>query len=104
MEGKHESGERVTRPAASMSSSAPQTAEVHSPYAKFRGAEDLVPITFLVIMGTVAIYGLVAAPLARWLELAVPNPQGVMFAGASPWARAIADRSPAGVPKIQGTR
>ena len=54
------------------------------------GADDLVPITFLVIIGTVAFYGLFAAPLARWLGLAVPNPQGVMFAGAPPWARAIA--------------
>ena len=30
-------------------------------------AEMLVPITFLVIVGTVAIYGLLAAPLAKYL-------------------------------------
>ncbi|MEM8678734.1 MAG: sodium:proton antiporter [Planctomycetota bacterium] len=86
------SDELVERPATSMSAATtPYDPELHAPMPVFRGAEDLVPITFLVIMGTVAIYGLVAAPLARWLELAVPNPQGVMFAGASPWARAIAE-------------
>ncbi|MCO6454316.1 MAG: cation:proton antiporter [Pirellulaceae bacterium] len=50
----------------------------------------LVPITFLVIVGTVAIYGLLAAPLARWLRLADPRPQGVLFAGAEPWVRQLA--------------
>ncbi len=47
--------------------------------ANFPGAERLVPvmfavitfavITFAVITGTVAIYGLLSAPLARWLRL-----------------------------------
>ncbi|MBN2022833.1 MAG: cation:proton antiporter [Pirellulales bacterium] len=54
-------------------------------------AEQLVPIVFLVIVGTVTVYGLTAAPLARWLKLAQPNPQGVLFAGAGPAARAIAE-------------
>jgi NhaP-type Na+/H+ or K+/H+ antiporter len=53
-------------------------------------AEQLVPITFLAIVGTVAVYGLLAAPLARWLGLADPNPQGLLIAGASPWIRDIA--------------
>jgi len=53
-------------------------------------AERLVPITFLVIMGTVAFYGLLAGPLARRLKLAQPNPQGVLFGGATYWVRETA--------------
>ncbi|NQV23981.1 MAG: sodium:proton antiporter [Rhodopirellula sp.] len=50
----------------------------------------LVPATFLVIVGTVVVYGLTAFPLARRLGLAVANPQGVLIASAHPGARAIA--------------
>jgi NhaP-type Na+/H+ or K+/H+ antiporter len=53
-------------------------------------ANLLVPLTFIIIVGTVAIYGLTAAPLARGLKLAQSNPQGVLFLGARPLARAIA--------------
>lgn len=53
-------------------------------------AEQLVPITFLVIIGTAGIYGLTAAPVARWLQLAIQNPQGVLIIGAHACARAIA--------------
>lgn len=54
------------------------------------GAERLVPLTFLVITCTVAIYGLTAAPLARWLGLAEPDPQGVLIIGAHAFTREIA--------------
>lgn len=53
-------------------------------------AEALVPVTFLVIAGTVALYGLTAGPLARWLGLADPDPQGFLIVGAHEWARDIA--------------
>lgn len=53
-------------------------------------SQAIVPIVFLVIVGTVAIYGLSASPLARWLGLADPNPQGVLFVGAHDWARPMA--------------
>ncbi len=53
-------------------------------------AELMVPEMFLVIIGTVAVYGLSAAPLGRWLKVAQPNPQGVMIVGAHRWARSIA--------------
>jgi len=53
-------------------------------------ARTLVPVTFLVIVGTVIVYGLAAAPLARRLGLAVPRPQGILVIGAHPWARALA--------------
>ena len=58
--------------------------------AGFPQAERMVPVTFLVIIGTVLLYGLSAAPLARLLKLAEPNPQGVLLVGAHPLARAVA--------------
>ncbi|MCB1234443.1 MAG: sodium:proton exchanger, partial [Verrucomicrobiae bacterium] len=48
-------------------------------------AAKLAPLTYSVIVGTVAFYGLLAAPLARRLGLAVKNPQGILFAGIRPW-------------------
>jgi len=53
-------------------------------------AAKLEPIAFLVIVSTVAVYGLLAGPLARKLNLAEANPQGVLFAGAEPWLVKIA--------------
>lgn len=53
-------------------------------------AELLAPIVFLVIVGTVAVYGLTVGPLARWLGLATPNPQGIIFGGAGPFVRQLA--------------
>ena len=50
----------------------------------------VVPIVFLIIVGTVAVYGLTISPLARWLGLALPDPQGVVFIGAQPWIQKIA--------------
>jgi len=52
--------------------------------------DGMVPIVFAVIVGTVAIYGLTAAPLAQWLGLADPDPNGVLFVGAAAWVRTIA--------------
>ena len=53
-------------------------------------AVALAPLTFLVIIATVALYGLTAGPLARRLGLAVAQPQGVLFLGAHDWARQLA--------------
>lgn len=50
----------------------------------------LVPIVFLVIIGTVAISGLTATPLAQVLKLASRNPQGNLFIGAQSWVRRMA--------------
>lgn len=58
--------------------------------AGFEEAEKIVPAVFLVITATVAVYGLSARPLAFRLKLAVPNPQGVVIAGAHKLARLIA--------------
>lgn len=59
----------------------------HLGYAE---ATQLVPLTFLVIIGTVLVYGTMAAPLARYLALSEQNPQGVLLMGANRLARAIA--------------
>ncbi len=59
-------------------------------HAGYEEADLFVSITFMVIVGTVAIYGLGASPLARLLRLAQPDPQGVLIVGAHPWAREIA--------------
>lgn len=53
-------------------------------------ADDLVALVFLVIVGTVAFYGLLAGPLARHLGLASKNPCGILFAGADHWVRVVA--------------
>jgi NhaP-type Na+/H+ or K+/H+ antiporter len=58
--------------------------------AGYSEAERLGPLTFLVIIGTVAIYGLSAFPIAKRLGLAEPSPQGVLFVGAHSWAREMA--------------
>ncbi len=57
--------------------------------AGFAGAHQLVSITFMVIVGTVVIYGLSAVPVARLLRVAASDPQGVLIVGAHPWARHI---------------
>jgi len=53
-------------------------------------AELLVSLTFLVIVVTVAFYGLTAGPVARRLGISERDPQGVLFVGAGPLARALA--------------
>lgn len=53
-------------------------------------AEVIAPLTFLVIVGTVTIYGLTAAPLARLLRVARPTSQGVLIVGGHQWGRALA--------------
>lgn len=56
----------------------------------YAGAEHLAPLVFLVIIGTVTVYGLTAMPVGRWLKVTQPDPQGVLMAGAHNWAREIA--------------
>jgi NhaP-type Na+/H+ or K+/H+ antiporter len=56
----------------------------------FAGADRLVPIMFMVIAGTVAIYGLIGRPLALRLGLAERNPNGFVLIGAHPFARSLA--------------
>lgn len=53
-------------------------------------AELLVPVTFLVIVGTVLFYSLTASPVARWLGISEQNPQGVLIVGAHELSRKVA--------------
>jgi NhaP-type Na+/H+ or K+/H+ antiporter len=53
-------------------------------------ANLLVPLTFATIVGTVLVYGLTAPWLAQRLGLSDANPQGLLIAGATPLARAVA--------------
>lgn len=54
-------------------------------------ANEFVAAAFLVIVGTVVVYGLSAGWVARTLGLSISNPQGVLIASAHPGARAIAE-------------
>ncbi|MCU0787695.1 MAG: sodium:proton antiporter [Verrucomicrobia bacterium] len=56
----------------------------------YPNALEIVPVTFMVIVGTVAIYGLTAGHVAVKMELSKPNPQGVLFVGCSPLVRKMA--------------
>lgn len=49
----------------------------------------LVPLTFLVIIGTVVLQSATARPLARLLKVAEPAPSGFLIVGANPVARAM---------------
>ena len=57
--------------------------------------EALIATVYLVVVGTVAVYGLTLGPIALRLGLADRNPQGVLFMGAYRWvqdaARALQD-------------
>ena len=49
----------------------------------------LVPLTFVVILGTVIVQGLTARPLATLLGVTEPEPRGVLVVGAHALARKI---------------
>ena len=55
----------------------------------YEQARLLVPLTFLIIIGTVVLQSLSARPLARLLGAAEPEPRGVLIVGANPVARAV---------------
>jgi NhaP-type Na+/H+ or K+/H+ antiporter len=64
-------------------------------------ARQMVPLVFLVIVCTVAVYGFGVGRLAERLGLGSPAPQGVLFAGVSPWAaQAAALLDELGVPTL----
>lgn len=54
------------------------------------GSEKLVPITFVVIVGTALLYGLTGAPVAKALGVAKTGSGGVLVAGGTQVARALA--------------
>ncbi|WP_043308638.1 sodium:proton antiporter [Pseudomonas sp. ML96] len=52
-------------------------------------AHLLVPLTFLVIIGTVVLQSATARPLAHLLKVSEPSPRGFLIIGANPLARAV---------------
>lgn len=56
----------------------------------YPGADRLVAITFFVIIGTVVVYGLTSAKLARHLGLIKTGAEGVLVLGGHVWVRGIA--------------
>ncbi|MFF2568704.1 cation:proton antiporter [Streptomyces sp. NPDC058084] len=50
-----------------------------------RGAAKILPITFLVIVGTVVLYALTAAPVARRLGVVKATGTRVLLVGGEPW-------------------
>lgn len=55
------------------------------------GGADLAAITFLVVAGTVVIYGLAAVPLARRWRVDAPDRSGVVLVGAPTWAVSLGE-------------
>ena len=55
-------------------------------------AKMLLPLTFLIIVGTVVLQGLTAKPLAQWLGVTRAAPNGVLFLGANEAARFLAQQ------------
>lgn len=53
-------------------------------------AEQLVPLTFMVIIGTVVLQSLTSRFLALWLGVAEPEVKGLLIVGANELARTIA--------------
>ena len=54
------------------------------------GANKILPVAFMAIFGTVAIYGLSVAPVARRLGVAGTGAVVVLVVGGHNWARSIA--------------
>lgn len=54
------------------------------------GAEALVPLTFIVIFGTVVSASLTARPLATYLGAAQPEDKGVLMVGINAFSRMLA--------------
>ncbi|OEF22576.1 cation:proton antiporter [Vibrio rumoiensis] len=58
-----------------------------------QGVEEaalLVPLTFMVIVGTVVLQSITARPLANFLKVSEPSPRGYLIVGANDVGRTIA--------------
>jgi NhaP-type Na+/H+ or K+/H+ antiporter len=54
------------------------------------GAAKILPVTFLVIVATVALYGLTAVPVARYLGVTRPARSFPLLVGGEPWVIGLA--------------
>lgn len=57
----------------------------------YPSAEQLIPISFSVIFGTILFYGLLAPPVARLLKLSRPSDSGLLIVGAHTWTLRLAE-------------
>jgi hypothetical protein len=55
-----------------------------------KGAEDILPVTFMVIVGTVTLYGLTATPVARLLKVTRPARTRPLLVGGQAWVLDLA--------------
>ncbi len=55
------------------------------------GADEILPIAFVVIFATVVLYGLTAAPVSRLLGVAGAGAPVVLVVGGHAWARQLAN-------------
>ncbi|HEY6596288.1 MAG TPA: cation:proton antiporter [Asanoa sp.] len=53
------------------------------------GADKILPATFVVIVATVTLYGLTAAPVARWLDVVRTSRTRPLLVGGHPWVVAL---------------
>lgn len=54
------------------------------------GAESLVPLAFMIIIGTVIFQSLTAGQVARALDVIQPSSRGILILGANPFSVALA--------------
>jgi NhaP-type Na+/H+ or K+/H+ antiporter len=54
------------------------------------GAKVILPVTFMVIVGTVTLYGLTAVPVARLLRVTRPARSRPLLVGGQPWVLGLA--------------
>ncbi len=57
----------------------------------YQEASHMVPLTFMVIIGTVLLQSMTARPIATWLRLSEPEANGFLIYGANTVARAFAE-------------
>lgn len=62
----------------------------HLPLSERQDAELLIPLTFLIILGTVVLQGSTAKPIARWLGVQEKDASGYLILGAHEASRLIA--------------
>lgn len=55
----------------------------------YQGADQIVPLVFLIIIGTVVIQSLTAGHWARWLGVAAGENEGLLIFGASKFSREL---------------
>lgn len=58
--------------------------------AGIAGGDELAASVVVIIIGTITLAGLTARPLARRLELAESDPDGILIIGAHAWGRQLA--------------